>query len=164
MLLHEVISEVVDVLFDDESLCNDYVQTSIIFDKELHKSVSLDEDNHHLFRSILVFGNLYHEASSSKFQPFCNPPEIVHLRENGTIFDSPSSFADKSNPSPLFNYSEASNRITRTKKRHANTTLKKSLFSASNTFLSVYIIFYLKPKLNEAAYGKSTETSSIVYF
>ena len=68
----------------DDSFCNDYGDTIIKFHIELYKSVKLNVDNHHPFRSKSDSGSFYHTPRSSKFQSFINFPEIFANLDNNT--------------------------------------------------------------------------------
>ena len=106
-------SDLGDNAFDDDLLCNDYDNTSIMFDKEEQKRVNSDDDNHHPARSKNDSERPYHKPRSSKFQSFNKFPEIFDLSGPCAVFVSPMSFADKSDSSLYFVQTHASNRNNR---------------------------------------------------
>ena len=62
-------SELIDDVFDDDPLCIDYDDTSIMFDNEFYNSVELG-DYYHPSRSKSDFEQSNHKPISSQFQSF----------------------------------------------------------------------------------------------
>ena len=98
------------MVFDD-SFCNDYVDTSIMSDNELGKSVNL-YDYHWISRAKSEWENSFHKPRCSKFDSFDKFPEIFDHSDTGTVYDSTAPSTDKTNSSLHVTQSQASKTIS----------------------------------------------------
>ena len=59
-----------NLVFEDHPFSKDFDDTSIVFDKELYKSVILDDVSYHPYRSKFVTEKHNHKPKCSKGQSF----------------------------------------------------------------------------------------------
>ena len=121
-------------------------QFCLIF--ELYKPVSSVHDNHHPSRSNYDSESLYLNPRSSNFQSFNKFTELFDLPDFGTVFESPMSFTDNSNPLH-FNLSQASNGNTRTK-YDLSCYLISNVTSSSGSLLHADAVKLLKSPLTSS--------------
>ena len=127
-------TELDDFIFDIDLLCNDFDKTSIMSDKELYKSVNLYDGNHQPSLSKTDSGKIYQRSRSSKIQSLHKFPQLIDLPDTGTVYGSPTSFADKSKYFLHFNQSQTSKNTAT--KYDLRPQPRKFLSFPSTTFLS----------------------------